>query len=182
MSRTVNRESQGPSFGAGFEVGQSVKDVYLKKISVKEAYYGETKYYKLVLSFLKDNKWISKSIPALPKEAFKDEKEFNNSKILVMKCLENLCYCYLPGSQIKRIMFDATGFGLTGTVDLIKKALDERVFWDTPISLKTVPLKDGSVVVGKFPPFMNKQTNSNLTLQYDRWEREQYNKWKTNKY
>lgn len=177
MSRTVDRSSQGPAFGAGFEVGRSVTDVYLKKISVKESYFNETKYPKLVLSFLKGSQWISKSIPYLPPQAFDSKEDYNKSKLLVAEYLENIMYCYLPPSQIKRIMFDSTGFGLVGTVRVMKNALEERRFWEVPICLKTVPMPDGGVSVGKYPPFMNRAKNANLTLYYTEWEKGLYNKW-----
>ena len=50
-----------------FEIGESVTNCYLKKMELKQL---EEGVYRIQLSFLKDDNWVTKFINVLPKSNY----------------------------------------------------------------------------------------------------------------
>ena len=175
MSRTrrnnkIDLKAEPPGFG--FEIGNCVCNVYLKKLVYGEK--GDVKYLRL--SFLKDNKWINKYIRFEPKQNFEDEESYKKHKITVQESLENLMSVYLSKENILYVIKRSKGLDFKGYIKSIIYELKDKKYWEKPICIKVIPEDDGGRTVGKYPPFMNKMENKNFILKYSFYELNKYSK------
>ena len=150
-----------------FEIGESVTNCYLKKMELKQL---EEGVYRIQLSFLKDDNWVTKFINVLPKSNFASKELYLKHKTEVRECLENVMACYLSGQHMKNILQQTSTFGIVGFFEEIHKELTEKKFWATPVNLKTVPDLKGGASVGKYPPFMSNPNDNRWKLKYTQWE------------
>lgn len=181
MSRTRRHTDEGqstrPAKGIGFEVGRKVCGVQLKslKVSIKP----DRKV--LALHFLKNGLWISKYINIYPESHFLDRLAYDAHRRDIKEILENICTCYVSTESMKRIFINSTGWSIIGIVNEINRTLSEVDFKKKNICIKTVPTKNGGVEVGRFHPFMQPESGSNIELRYSQWEELRYLKHKFNK-
>lgn len=179
MSRSNPDKKYDPEYskvvlGQGFEIGESIKDCYLKKLDIKEKEDRGMKYHTIYLHFLKSGKWITKFINIKPKQL---AINYKNERIEAQECLENLMACYLSGHHMKKILTQSYTFGVVGYFNEILEALTEKKFWDIPVNLKTVPDEDGSVHIAKYAPFMSNPKDNRWSLSYTVYEEKKLEKY-----
>lgn len=167
-----------PVFGKDFEVGPKVCDCKLAKISVVDKVEKGTPYEQIRLSFIKNNVWITKFISVKPLECYESKKKYDSARTQAWTCIENLMSCYLSSEHMKHVLFNTATHGVKKTMEIIKKALVEKRFWEKPVCLKTVPELNGSVSIAHFAPFMvNQNGPRNYELTYTPWEKDKYKSW-----
>lgn len=160
-----------------FPIGRKVCGVKLGKLScVKE----DEGYYKIRMSFVKNNVWITKFIDCKDRTYFESEDRYVKHKLHVQACLENLMSCYLSPQHMKNLIQNAGKIGIWHYVERIKEAIYDKGQWKIELCLKTVPGGGRRVYVSKYPPFVCNPDNTQWNLSYSRWEIEQFAKYKIN--
>ena len=169
-------------FGAGFEVAENVKDCYLKKIALKEKQYNGETYYMVVLSFLKDSLWINKIFDLRPESYYASQKGYKDARLDAMMHFENLMACYMHVGQVVYIKKNNKGSSFLRFAQVIIKELEDKGYKEVPVTLKTVPSKNGGVNVARYTPFMNRQEGAQgWTLSYSPHESKLYRNFLNNK-
>lgn len=169
-------------FGAGFEVSENVKDCYLKKIAVKEKEYNGQPFYRVVMSFLKDSLWVNKVFDLRPKNYYASQKDYDSARLDAMMHFENIMACYMHVGQVMYIKKNNKGSSFLRFAEAVIKELEERGYKDVPVTLKTVPSKNGGVDVARYTPFMNRQEGpQGWLLSYDTHESKLYREFLNNK-